>query len=365
MTQATHKEYGISALGMAIPHFALPLTEFAKIREVDSVQYTDSLGCEVMALCAPDENVITLAVKAAQRAIENWHGSKDDIGLLIVATESSIDMSRPLSAWVMSALRLSGNIRSYEVKHACYAGTAAVRQALEWQLSGNARGKAALVVAADIALYAQGHSGEPTQGAGAVAMIIATPDIAAINPTSYYWSDPQFDFWRPIDQAYPEVNGRLSLTCYTNAALQCFKQLAPQAQLSDHLNEFEYICLHVPFPKMVYKAVKRLGEYCGWDTAEISNQYQRKVYATMSWNQQIGNAYTASLWFSVANALTQLQAKQQLLAFSYGSGCGAELLSLQCTSNQSVSTWKQQLSTDLANREFIDHKFYKTIRDKS
>lgn len=365
MTQATHKEFGISALGMAIPQYALPLTEFAKIRAVNPTQYTENLGCQVMALCSPDENVITLAIKAGQRALKNWHGSKDDIGLVIVATESALDMSRPLSSWVMSALGLQGNIRSYEVKHACYAGTAAVRQALEWQLSGNAKGKAALVIAADVALYAPGHSGEPTQGAGAVAMIIATPDIAAIHTTSYYWSDPQFDFWRPVGHPYPEVNGRLSLTCYTNAALQCFKQLAPQAVLSNYLDEYQYICLHVPFPKMVHKAIKHIGEYCGWDATEIGNQYLNKVYATMQWNQQIGNAYTASLWFSVAHALTKLEAKQQLLAFSYGSGCGAELLSLQCTSNQANSAWKQQLSTDLENREFIDHKFYQTIRDKS
>ncbi len=365
MTQAPHKEFGISALGMAIPQYALPLTEFAKIRAVNPTQYTESLGCQVMSLCASDEDVTTLAIKAAQRALENWHGSIEDIGLLIVATETAPDMSRPLSSWVMSALELKGNIRSYEIKHACYAGTAAVRQALEWQLSGNAKGKAALVIAADVALYAPGHSGEPTQGAGAVAMVIATPDIAAIHPTSYYWSEPQFDFWRPVGQPYPEVNGRLSLTSYTNAALQCFKQLAPKEVLSNYLDEYQYICLHVPFPKMVYKALKQIGEYCGWDAEEISRQYQNKVYDTMHWNQQIGNSYTASLWFSVANALTKLEAKQQLLAFSYGSGCGAELLSLQCTNNQTNSAWQQQLCADLDQREFIDHKFYQAIRDKS
>jgi hydroxymethylglutaryl-CoA synthase len=356
--------YGISAIGIAIPQYALPLSEFAKIRAADPVQYTESLGCQVMALCAPHENVVTLASTAAKRAIQNWGGDLDQIGLVVVATETAPDMSRPLSSWLMSDLGLKGNIRSYEVKHACYAGTVAVRQALEWHLSGNAKGKVALVVAADVALYALGHSGEPTQGAGAIAMIIGEPTIAAISPTSYYWSDPQYDFWRPVGKEYPEVNGRLSLTCYINAALRCFAQLAPQEALGNYLQNYQFICMHVPFPKMVFKAIKRLGEYCGWSAAQILQQYEQKTYSVMQWNQQIGNSYTASLWLSVANALTMTSANQKLLAFSYGSGCGAELLTLQCTASQANSAWEQQLQADLAARQFIDAQFYQAIRDK-
>lgn len=362
--QPSSQQFGISALGIAIPQYALPLTEFAKARGVSPEQYTTSLGCQVMALCAPDENVITLATKAALRAVENWGGSLSQIGLVIVATETAPDMSRPLSSWVMESLGLKGNIRSYEIKHACYAGTAAIRQAIEWKLSGNSRGKAALVISADVALYAERHSGEPTQGGGAVAMIVDTPDIATIDPISYYWTDPQYDFWRPVGQPYPEVNGRLSLTCYINAVLQCFAQLAPKETLGHYLEEFKYICMHVPFPKMVFKAAKRLGEYCGWDATEIMRQYEQKIYSTMQWNQQVGNAYTASLWLSVANALTHLETNQKFMAFSYGSGCGAELLTLQCTANQANSVWQQQLTKDLETRQFIDAQFYQSIRDK-
>lgn len=361
--QTTQQDFGISALGMAIPQYALPLTEFAKLRGVNPAQYTESLGCEVMGLCSPQQNVITLAVQAAQRAINNWQGNKEQIGLVVVASESAIDMSRPLSSWVMSELGLKGNIRTYEVKHACYGGTVAVRQALEWHLAGNAKGKVALVIATDVAMYAPLHSGEPTQGAGAVAMIIGNPDIAAIHPTSYSWSEPQFDFWRPIGNPYPEVNGRLSLTSYITATLECFKQLATQDALSNYLDEFNYICFHVPFPKMVFKAIKKLGEYCGWAAEHILEQYQTKILPTMQWNQQIGNSYTASLWFAVANALTRLQPKQQCLAFSYGSGCGAELLTLQCSANQAQSTWQQELAHDLTQRTFIDAKFYQKIRE--
>ena len=59
--------------------------------------------------------------------------------MLAVGTETAVDMSRPLSAWVADRLGLKGAVRSYEVKHACYGGTLALRQAAEWRLSGAAR----------------------------------------------------------------------------------------------------------------------------------------------------------------------------------------------------------------------------------
>jgi hydroxymethylglutaryl-CoA synthase len=358
----TNNEFGISAIGLAIPSYGLPLQELAKIRNTDATKFIDGLGCEVMALCNSAENVVTLALKAVQRALDNWGGKLEDIGLVVAATESSIDMSRPLSSWVMQELNLKGNIRSYEVKHACYGGTVALRQALEWKISGNSKNKVALVVAADVALYAQDHSGEPTQGAGAVAFIIGEPNIASINPISYYWSESQYDFWRPVGDKYPEVNGRLSLTCYINAMLNCFTQIAPKHELQNYLQEYNYICCHVPFPKMVHKAFAKLGQFCNIDPLFVESLYLQRVYATMDWNRKIGNSYTASLWFAVANALTKMQGQQQLLAFSYGSGCGAEILTLKCVANQQVATWVRQLEQDLTQRTIIDAAHYLEIR---
>lgn len=366
---AARKEYGISALGLAIPSLALPLTELAALRNIDPAQYTEVLGCQHMALCAPQENVISLAVKAAKRALENWLAaapgrSPADIGLIVTATETAIDMSRPLSAWVMEALNLRGNIRSYEIKHACYGGTAAIRQSLEWHLAGNSRGRAALVICADVAMYAEGHSGEPTQGAGAVALIIDEPIIASVHPQSYYWSEPNFDFWRPLANKFPEVNGRLSLTSYIKGVLECFKQLAPLEKLGGYLDQFALLNFHVPFPKMVQKAAKKLGEICGWEQARINDCYAQKILPTMLWNQQIGNSYTGSLWFAVAYSLTQLAPRDQLAAFSYGSGCGAELLTLQCRANQTNAPWVKQLQQDFSTRTIIDRKAYQQIREQ-
>src|SRR5262249_40042134 len=162
------------------------------LRSVDPNKYTSGLGCQQMALCSDAESVVSLAVGAARRALNRWDGSINDIGLLAVGTETAKDMSRPLSAWVAGELGPSRNIRSYEVKHACYGGTLALRQAFEWRESGAARSKAALVIASDVALYAVGDPGEPTQGAGAVAMIVERPNIATLSTESFPFSKPAF-----------------------------------------------------------------------------------------------------------------------------------------------------------------------------
>lgn len=177
----SHRATGIAALGLQLPSLAMEVGELAGLRGQDPKKYTHGLGCREMALCAPGTTVVDLAVGAAERALERWGGDRRDIGLLALGTESALDMSRPLSAWVADRLGLRGALRSYEVKHACYGGTLALRQALEWRLAGASQGRVALVIAADEALYKPADPGEPTQGAGAVAMLVGEPRVAAFS----------------------------------------------------------------------------------------------------------------------------------------------------------------------------------------
>ena len=68
-------------------------------------------------------------------------------------------------------------------------------------------------------------------------MVIDEPEVASIDAVSYPWSEPEFDFWRPVGDAYPSVDGALSLDCYRRAAENCFKALVskrdPEQVLSD------------------------------------------------------------------------------------------------------------------------------------
>ena len=271
-------------------------------------------------------------------------------------------MSRPLSAWVADDLRLSGPVRSYEVKHACYGGTLALRQALEWKLSGAAGDRAALVIATDVALYALGDPGEPTQGAGAVAMVVDEPRIAALDAVSHPWSEPAFDFWRPVGESFPRVDGKFSLECYKRAAEHCFKGLVGAGDADRELSELAAICFHVPFPKMVKKAFVHVGETFGWEAERTDELFASKVDPFMGWNRMCGNAYTASLWTSVAEALVGMAEGERVAAFSYGSGFGAELLTLTAGPEAAAGEWTADVEGDLAAREYVDAAGYERLR---
>lgn len=353
---------GISSIGLSFPSLALPLGELAQLRNEDAGKYLYGLGCCEMALCDADEGVVDLATRAAERALQRWSGDLHDIGLIAVGTESAIDMSRPLSAWVADRLGLRGAVRSYEVKHACYGGTLALKQAVEWKQSGASGGKAALVIASDVALYAPTDPGEPTQGAGAVAMVVDAPRLAAIDPISHAWSEPAFDFWRPVGEDFPRVDGPFSLDCYKRAAEHCLQAWIGERAPATALDELENLCLHVPFPKMVKKAVLHCADVFGFSETQAAELFESKVNPTMDWNRHCGNAYTASLWISVASALVGMDEGRRLGAFSYGSGFGAELLTLTAGPDAAGGEWVSDVENDFAHRQTIDALRYEELR---
>ena len=354
---------GIASLGLSLPPLALPVEELARLRGVDPNKYLYGLGCREMALCPPGYGVVDLAAEAAERALERWDGDRGRIGLLAVGTETALDMSRPLSAWVAEELDLRGALRSYEVKHACYGGTLALRQALEWKMSGAAGDGAALVIAADVALYAPKDPGEPTQGAGAVAMVVDDARVAAIDAASHPWSEPAFDFWRPVGESYPRVDGPFSLDCYKRAAEHCFRALVGGREPGEVFSELAAVCFHVPFPKMVKKAFSHLGGELGFDEDSIASYYAERVDPAMGWNRLTGNAYTASLWIAVAEALAGLAAGERLAAFSYGSGFGAEVLTLAAGPDAAAGAWAGDVEGDLGRRRRIGAGDYVELRE--
>jgi hydroxymethylglutaryl-CoA synthase len=113
---------------------------------------------------------------------------------------------------------------------------------------------------------------------------------------------------------------------------------------------------------MVKKAVMRLGESFGWDAARTAALFEQKVAPTMRDNRRVGNAYTASLWLSVADTLAGLPAGTRIGAFSYGSGFGSELLILEAGAEAAKGAWAADLEKDLASRRLVTQDEYTALR---
>ena len=149
------------------------MRDLAEARGVPIAKYLSGLGTQRMCVARANEDSVTLATAAGRRALVLAKCDPSEIGLCIVGTETAVDHSKPVTAFLHSLLRLPTTCRVFETKHACFGGTAGLFNALDWIASGSARGRAALVICTDIARYPVGSAGEPTQGAGAVAMIVS------------------------------------------------------------------------------------------------------------------------------------------------------------------------------------------------
>ena len=160
---------GIEALTFYTPGFYLDLESLAQERGEDPQKYSVGLGQMRMSVPPPDEDIVTMGANAASRALEGV--DRDSIDTLMFATESGIDQSKAAAIYVHQLLDLPQSCKAFEIKQACCGSTAALQmaQALVMQKPK----KRVLIVASDTARYGIGTAGEPTQGAGAIAMVVS------------------------------------------------------------------------------------------------------------------------------------------------------------------------------------------------
>lgn len=306
---------GIHDLDVATAHYVLDLDEMARALGVDPAKYEKGLGQDEFSVPAPDEDIVTMAAEAASRVLSRNDPSK--IRSVLYATETGIDQSKAAGVFVHGLLGLPNTVRTVEFKQACYSGTAALQAAVN-QVARYPEDQV-LVIASDVARYAVDSGGEPTQGAGAVAMLItADPNLVVIEPGSGVYTSDVNDFWRPNDSSTPFVEGKLSLDAYMDANVGAWDDLAAQRSLA--VTDIDRFMHHQPFTKMARKAHARLAEHTGVTLGDDL------IEESMAYNRRIGNSYTASLYFGLA---AQLHAGGDLAGrrlglFSYGSGSVAE-----------------------------------------
>nr|NVI74472.1 HMG coenzyme A synthase [Cucujiformia] len=143
-----------------------------------------------------------------------------------------------------------------DTTNACYGGTAALFNSIAWVESSAWNGRYALVVAADIAVYAKGAA-RPTGGAGAVAMLVGpnAPLVFDRGIRATYVKHA-YDFYKPdLTSEYPTVDGKLSIQCYLSALDHCYqlyhKNAVKKLNTDINLCNFDAFLFHSPYCKLV------------------------------------------------------------------------------------------------------------------
>lgn len=317
-------QLGIDLISFYTSQYYLDLKTLAAKRGVDFNKFYTGIGQERMALPPPDEDIVTMAASAALPIVAQVDKSR--IELVLFATESGIDQSKAAALFAHELLGLSPHCRAIELKEACYAATAGLRMAMA--MVAQRPQSLALVLAADIARYDLGSPGEPTQGCGAVAILVGiNPRVLAVDPESGFHAENVMDFWRPNYREEALVDGKYSTRIYLQTLLDAWKFY--QEQSGRDLAGFSRFCFHLPFTKIAEKSYERLAKTANLPAA-TPEELARLLGPAVAYNRLTGNSYTACVYQSLCSLMDNVQedlAGQRVGLFSYGSGCMAEFYS--------------------------------------
>ena len=312
---------GIDKIGFATSNYVLKLNDLAAARATDPEKLSKGLLLKELSIAPLTEDIITLGSAAADPILTSE--DKEKIDMVIVATESSIDQSKAAAVFIHGLLAIQPFARSFEIKEACYGATAALDYAkLHIEKYPDSK---VLVIASDIAKYGINTPGEPTQGAGAIAMLISKdPRILIFNEDNVAQTRDVMDFWRPNYATTPFVNGIYSTQQYLDSLKTTWAEYQKRTGLA--LTDFAAVCFHLPYPKLALKGLKKILDKSL--SEEKKDQLQYNFDQSILYSQRVGNIYTGSLFLGLLSLLEndpQLKAGDRIALFSYGSGAVSEI----------------------------------------
>jgi len=322
---------GIERLGVYPCTLTLSIAELCRARGLDAHNFCERLFCRERSLVGPFEDVVTMAVNAAKPVVDA--AGADAIGLLIVATESSVDQEKPLSSWVHRFLGLSADCRNFEIKHACYGSTAALHMAISWIRSGVDPGRKALVINTDHALIGLNGPQEPVLGAGAAAVLVSgEPRLIAYDiGWNGVYAHEVADIFRPAP-GVETGDADESLTSYLDSVVEAYDAYERRVGVPiDFDRFFAGHVYHVPFGGLAQRAHFRLARRGGPRTRDdVEAHWQRKSAASLTFNCRVGGVYGAATFLALAGLVAErddLRAGDRIGIYSYGSGSCAEFYS--------------------------------------
>ncbi|GAV11584.1 hydroxymethylglutaryl-CoA synthase family protein [Paenibacillus sp. NAIST15-1] len=332
---------GIEAINAFGGMAYLDVMELANHRDLDAPRFKNLLMKE-KAVALPYEDPVTCAVNAAKPIIDSLSESeKNRIELVITCSESGIDFGKSMSTYIHHYLGLNRNCRLFELKQACYSGTAGLQMAVNFILSQTSPGAKALVIASDISRFLVAEGGdaltedwsyaEPSGGAGAVAVLVSEqPYVFQVDVgANGYYGFEVMDTCRPIPDS-EAGNTDLSLMSYLDCCEQTFLEYQKKVAGVDYRNTFNYLSFHTPFGGMVKGAHRTMmRKMARAKPDEIEADFEMRVMPGVIYCQRVGNIMGATVLLSLASTIDKgnFDTPKRIGCFSYGSGCCSEFYS--------------------------------------
>ncbi|MFV0154286.1 hydroxymethylglutaryl-CoA synthase [Empedobacter falsenii] len=407
-------KYGIEAASIYVPHIYLPIKDLAIQRNIDPDKLEIGLGLKKMAVLDAHEDTATIAANALLKLIIDFNINPNEIGRIYLGTESALDGAKPTATYAVQLVEsvLENKFGERPFKHtdvvdmtfACIGGVDALHNSIDYVRVNPA--KKAIVIAADYAKYGLESTGEYTQGAGAVAMLISNqPDLIAFDNNWGIGMESVFDFFKPhqatsnrnvlnalettkseieIFSDEPVFDGQYSNECYKNRVREAYFNFKDQTNVEGKLYEnWRYIAFHLPYAfqgKRMFSDVFALenGQDNSNDNLKIiskSDEYKalikEKVEPTQRASSEIGNMYTASIFTAFLSALQVSTDNNEDLTgktvgfISYGSGSKSKVFQGKIGEGWKDVMNKVDLFNYLNQREAISFEQYENLHNKN
>ncbi|WWC60710.1 hydroxymethylglutaryl-CoA synthase [Kwoniella dejecticola CBS 10117] len=430
---------GILGMEMYFPKRCISEDALEDFDGVSKGKYTIGLGQKFMAFTDDKEDINSVALTVVSSLLTKYNIDPTSIGRLDVGTETLIDKSKATKTILMNLFAPSGNtdIEGIDSKNACYGSTAALFNTINWIQSESWDGRNAIVMCGDIAIYKEG-SARPVGGMGACAMLIGPDAPLVVEPVHGTHIANTWDFYKPdLSAEYPTVDGPWTIAAYLGALDAAYSTYIEKAKKSraraakrltlasvsaavsdlagaaktfvngingdapngngtnghaeaaeedEGISQFDYVCLHSPYGKLVQKGHARMfyNDYIRNPSSPkfanipetisvektktytdkvvektfvgvAAEHYKSAVVPGSDCVARCGNMYTASLYGALASVLASapegLETGKRIGMYAFGSGCAASFYAIRVVGSTKEIAEKMQLRQRLASMD--------------
>lgn len=197
---------GIDALSYYVPNHYLPIEALAEARSIEYAKLNKGLGLTSMSFPDVDEDAASMGANAVVRLFDQEQLDPATVGRLYLGTESALDSAKPTATYIMEMVerelapkygeRSLKNVDAVDMTFACIGAVDALENACLY-VQQNPE-KKAIIIAADLAKYNLGSTGEYTQGAGAIALLVSKdPSVLSLGNEIGVATKGERDFFKP------------------------------------------------------------------------------------------------------------------------------------------------------------------------
>jgi hydroxymethylglutaryl-CoA synthase len=415
---------GIDCISFDVAKIHLPITTLAKARNIEPEKLEKGLGLLKMTLADFHQDTVVFGANALTKLIQDNNIDLNEIARIYVGTESSIDSSKPISSFLVGLMeqKFGENCLSecdvVDFTFACIGGVDAMQNCIDYVKLNPT--KKAIVVTTDLAKYDLNSTGEYTQGAGALAMLItANPRIIVFDNNWATSTKGVFDFFKPsrtilkeaitgnktnqpwfdnleseinIHKEQPVFDGQYSNQCYMDRTRNAYFSFKKLKQTNETIyNSWKSIIMHLPY---AFQGRRMLSEIYALDSEtkiitgnEDASEYQNKLKGISKSDEYInfvaeklvpaelassliGNLYTGSIFMGLLSTLAHFYDTDQEIANSkfgflaYGSGSKSKVFEGTIQDDWKEAVAKCNLFETLKSSFEIDLETYEKLHKK-